>query len=148
MVKSKAKAEEKMRDRVSTAGKYLKEGLDEAPNPIDILLKDYDAKAKALLAGLAESIRTGKHKIGLEVAKKRGSWAASHDRAASHFEERTEDMVTHAMEDYDVRAGCIEKAKAAIAGMVKTTRANRIARSAKYQEEMGKCMDAAKGRKA
>ncbi|GAH97090.1 unnamed protein product, partial [marine sediment metagenome] len=48
---------------------------------------------------------------------------------------------------YDVRKGCIEKAKAAIKDMVKTTRANRIARSAKYQEEMGKCMDAAKGRK-
>lgn len=146
MVKSKEAAEKKMKDRVSTAGKYLTEALEEAPDPLDIILKDPEGHVKKMQAGLAEAARTGKIIEGVKTAQKRGSWKDSLTRAGAHYEERTEDMVEHSMEDYDIRAGCITTAKKAIESMPKASRTQRIARSAKYQEEMGKCMDRAKGR--
>ena len=94
-----------------------------------------------------ESIRRGAYKSGLERAKARDSWGKSHERAAAHYEERADDMVEHAMEGYDERANCIETAKSAISGMPKATRAQRIARSSKYQEVMGSCMDRVRGLK-
>ena len=146
MVKSKSAAEEKMKDRVSTAGKYVKEGMEEAEDPIDILLKDADKFAKRLVENLIESIRRGKYKGGLTTAKARDSWKKAIPRAAAHFEERTDDMVAHAMEDYEDRAKCIEIAKAATKDMPTKTRALRIAKGAKHQELMGACMDKVKGR--
>jgi len=148
MVKSKAAAERKMKDRVSGAGTYLKEGMEEAPNPLDVILKDPEGHLKKMEDGLREANRTGKTIAGIKTAQARDSWTKGIPRAAAHYEERAEDMTAHAMEDYDVRAGCIEKAKGTIDKMPKATRAQRIARSSKYQDEMGKCMDAAKGRKA
>lgn len=147
MVKSKTVAERRMTDRVRTAAPYLMEGFDEAEDPIDVLLKDPDEFAKRLIAGVTEAIRRGDYKIGLEKAKARNAWKGSKERAGSHYEERVEDMVKHAMEDYDERATCIESAKKGIAAMPKATRAQRIARSSKYQELMGVCMDKVKGRK-
>lgn len=147
MVKSKAAAERKMKDRVSTAGPYLKEGMEEAEDPIDVLLKDPEKYAKALIAGLTEAIRRGDYKLGLETAKGRDAWKKAIPRAGTHYEERADDMTAHAMEDYDQRASCIEEAKKGIDAMPKATRAQRIARSAKYQELMGVCMDRVKGRK-
>lgn len=147
MVKSKAAAEAKMRENVRVAGRWLADAMEEADDPIDVILKDPDAYAKKLADGVVEAIRRGDYKVGLETAKKRNAWRASKDRASTHYEERADDMVKHAMEDYDERKKCIEAAKAAIAGMPKATRAQRIARSAKYQEEMGSCMDKVKGRK-
>lgn len=147
MVKSKAAAEKKMRDRVSTAGPYLQEGMTEAEDPIDVLLKDPEGNAAKLIAGLQDAIKRGQYKIGLLTAKNRDAWKSAIPRAGAHFEERAVDMVNHAMEDYDVRAKCIEEAQKAIGTMSKATRAQRIARSAKYQELMGVCMDKAKGRK-
>jgi len=146
MVKSKEAAERKMKDRVSSAGKYLTEALGEAPDPLKVILEDPAEHLKKMEAGLKEANRTGKTIAGIKTALARDAWGKSHERAGSHYEERTDDMVEHSMEDYDVRAGCIETAKKAIKSMAKATRANRIARSAKYQEEMGKCMDRAKGR--
>jgi hypothetical protein len=147
MVKSKEAAMRKMEDRVATAGTYLKEALAEAEDPIDVALKDVNAHTSKMTAGLQEAVRVGKVEEGLKKAKARGSWEKSHDRAAAHYEERASDMVEHAMEGYDERRECIEKSKKAIEKMPKATRAQRIARSSKYQEEMGKCMDAKKGRK-
>lgn len=147
MVKSKAYAEKKMKDRVSTAGIYLREGMEEAEDPIDVLLKNPEGYAKRLIENLSEALRRGKFKGGLETAKARNAWKGAIDRAGAHFEERADDMVDHAMEDYDVRAKCIEEAQKGIFDMPTKTRANRIARSGKYQELMGACMDKAKGRK-
>ena len=147
MVKSKEAVRRKMEDRASTAGTYLKEGLGEAEDPVDVLLKDVATYEKKLQDGVAEAVRRGKFKAGLETAKARGSWKDSHDRAAAHYEEAAPRMVEHAMEGYDARASCIEKAKAAIKSMPSATRAQRIARSSKYQEEMGKCMDSVRGLK-
>ena len=146
MVKSKAYAEKKMRDRVSTAGPYLREGMEEAEDPIDVLLKDPEVFAKRLVENLTESIRRGKYKGGLETAKLRDAWKKAIPRAGSHFEERADEMVAHAMEDYDDRAKCLEHAKAATKDMPTKTRALRIAKGAKHQELMGACMDKVKGR--
>lgn len=147
MVKSKAAVERKMRDRVATAGTYLKEGMADAEDPVDVLLKDITANEKKMVDGMTEAVRRGKFKAGLETAKTRGSWGKSHDRAAAHYEERADDMVAHSMEGYDERKNCIEAGQAAIAGMPKATRGQRIARSAKYQEVMGSCMDRVRGLK-
>ena len=147
MVKSKAYAEKKMRDRVSTAGPYLKEGMEEGEDPIDVLLKDVEGYAKRLLENLSEAMRRGKFKGGLETAKARDAWKKAIPRAATHFEERADDMVEHAMEDYDDRSKCIEESQKGIKDMPSKTRTNRIAKSAKYQELMGACMDRVKGRK-
>lgn len=147
MVKDRAAVERKMRDRVGTAGTYLKEGMEGADDPVDVLLKDVAGNEKKLIDGVTEAVRRGKFKAGLEAAKRRDSWAKSHDRAAAHYEERADDMVSHAMEGYDERKTCIETAQAAIKAMPKATRAQRIARSAKYQEIMGTCMDRVRGLK-
>lgn len=147
MVKSKAAVERKMRDRVATAGTYLQEGMAEAEDPVDVLLKDVAANEKKLLDGVADAIRRGKFKSGLEAAKARNSWKNSQARAGAHYEERADDMVKHSMEGYDARAACIEKAQKAIESMPKATRAQRIARSGKYQETMGACMDSVRGLK-
>ena len=147
MVKSKEAAMRKMADRVAGAGTYLKEALGEAEDPLDVILKDPDAHVAKMEAGLREAIRTGKVIQGVKTAKARDAWGKSHDRAAAHYEERAEDMTAHAMEDYDVRKGCIEKAKRALITMPKATTDQRIERSKKYQKEMSNCMKAAKGLK-
>lgn len=147
MVKTRAEVEDKMRDRVSTAGKYLKAGMDAAEDPVDKLLKDPDKYQKKLIDGVAEAARRGNYKAGLLRAKERNSWQESKGRAASHYEERADDMVTNAMISYDARASAIERAKAATDDMPTTTRAQRIAKSAKYQTVVGEEFDKVFGRK-
>lgn len=148
MVKSKSYAEKKMKDRVSTAGGYLKEGMEEAEDPIDVLLKDPEGFAKRLVENLTEAIRRGKYAGGLKTAKDRDAWKKAIPRAGAHFEERADEMVEHAMEDYDDRAKCIESAQKGVSKLPTKTRAQRIAKSGKYQELMGECMDKVKGRTA
>jgi len=147
MVKDRKVVEEKMRERVATAGKYLKEGMEAAPDPLDILLKDPDGYAKKLLDALNEAIRKGEFKIGLEKAKKRNKWKEAIDIAARRFEEVADKMVARALEDYEARKKCIEEAKAKIANMPATTRDQRIARSAAYQKAVAECFDRLYGRK-
>ncbi len=147
MVKSKEVAERRMRERMRIASEALKEGMLEAEDPLEVLMKDPEGFAKKLSEGIAEAIRKGKWQHGVKVAKSRDSWKKSIDTAGAHYGDKVDVAVEHAMEDYDVRAKCIEEAKKAIEGMPSTTRAQRIARSAKYQEVMGECMDRAKGLK-
>lgn len=148
MVKSASAVMEKMKDRIATGGKYLKTAMTEAPDPVDVLLKDPDKYARKLADGVNEAIRTGSYAAGLQVAKGRNAWKGAVDRAGRHYEERTDDIVSRAMESYDKRKAAIEAAQAAVKDMPTTTRAQRIAKSAKYQEAVGKAMDAAFGRKA
>jgi hypothetical protein len=147
MVKSLEAAKRKMKDRVSTAASYLQEGLGEAPDPIDILLKNPDASAKKLADGVNQSIKSGKYKQGLEKAKKRGSWRDSHERAGAHYAERADDMSEHAMEDYPARAAAIKRCQDAIADMPKATFVQREARGAKYRQLYHEEMNKLYGRK-
>lgn len=147
MVKSKAEVEAKMKDRVSTAGRYLIQGMKSAPNPVDVLLKDVDAAGKKLEDGLRESIRRGSYRVGLERAKQRGSWEKSQARAGTHFEERKDDMVTNAMDSYDARASAIAAAQAKVAGMATATRDQKIAKSSAYLKAVGEEFDKVFGRK-
>ena len=148
MVKSKEEVAAKMTERVSGAGKYMRAGMKSGADPLDVLLKDPAASAAKHIAGVQEAARKGKYEAGLKKAKGRDAWKGSIDRAANHYEERTTEMVARSLEDYDVRAGCIEKAKAVIAKMPGTTRDQNIQRSAAYQKAMGECMDSVKGLKA
>lgn len=133
MVKSKARVEQKMRDRVRTAGAELKAGLQDAPNPIDIALKDVNGHVKKMQDGLAEAARTGRIAIGLQRAKKRGSWENSFDRAAQNYEASADRMVANAMEDYDARAQAMQRALEKVKGMPRITTAQRIAYSSALQ---------------
>jgi len=145
MVKSRATAEARMRRNIVGAGETLKEGFAEAADPVDVLLADPDMEKKHQ-AGVAEAHRKGKMRKGLQIAKERGSWKASSSRAGSHFEERAEDMVNHAMETYDARAKCIEDVKVALKKEPRTTRDQRIAYGAKVQKAVGECIDKIYGR--
>lgn len=146
-VKSKEEVEAKMRERVSTAGKYLTEALEKAEDPIDVLLKDPEGFAKKLADNLLEAIRTGKFTSGLKKAKERDAWRSATDRAGRHYEERTDDMVNNALASYDARKKCIEEALKAIENMPTRTREDRIKRSAEYQRRVAECFDRVFGRK-
>lgn len=147
MVKSKELVEEKMRERVRTAGKYLKAGMAEAEDPVEKLLKDPDGYAKKLVDGLLEAIKRGEFAIGLQKAKKRDKWKNAQDIASRRYEESADLMVQYALEDYEARKKCIEEAKKAIENMPATTREQRIARSAEYQRRVAECFDKLYGRK-
>ncbi|MBA7472238.1 hypothetical protein ES707_07560 [subsurface metagenome] len=147
MVKPQADVESKMRDRVSTAGPYLRSGMESADDPIDVLLTDPEGYAEALIAGLRDAVKRGSYKIGLERAKTRGSWKKAIPRAAAHFEERADDLVRNAMESYAVRKTAIEAAQLKIKNMPRATRDQRIARSTAYQKFVGEEFDKAFGRK-
>jgi hypothetical protein len=56
-------------------------------------------------------------------------------------------MVDNAMSSYNARAQAIAKAQAAVKDMPTTTRQQRIAKSAKYQEVVGAEFDKVFGRK-
>jgi len=147
VVKDRAYVEEKMKERVRTAGTWLQRGMEQAEDPVEVLLKDPEGFAKKLVDGLMDAIRRGNYKIGLEKASKRGKWRSKIPLAARHFEEVADLMVEYALEDYEARAKCIEEARKAIAGMPKATRADRIKRSAAYQEKVAECFDRLYGRK-
>ncbi len=147
MVKSRAQVEAKMKDRVGTAGTYLKQGMQSAEDPTDVLLKDPEKYGQKMLAGLQDAVKRGNYRVGLERAKQRGSWKGSQDRAASHFEERKEDMVKNAMDSYDQRATAIEAAKKRVAEMSTATRDQRIAKAAAYAKAVGEEMDKVFGRR-
>lgn len=148
MVKSKATAEKRMARNIVGAGASLKEGFEEAENPVDKLVRMGEDGVKRQVAGVQEAARKGKQLQGLKKAQARGSWIASKDRAASHFEERGADMVAHAMETYDGRAKCLEDAKKALEKEPRTTRAQREAYGVKYRTLTAECMDKLYGRTA
>jgi len=148
MVKSKARAERKMLDRVRTAGTELVAGMEEGPDPVDIALKNVAEHQKKMIDGLAEAARRGKIESGLKKAKARGSWKNAIEKAGRHYEESADQMVANTMEGYDERASAIERAKAAVANMPTTTRDQRIAKSAAYQKAVGIEFDKIYGRKA
>ena len=147
MVKSRARAEKKMLDRVRTAGSELKAGMSEAKDPLDVIQADIANKENKLIAGVQEGIKRGSYRQGIARAKERNSWKNSQDRAGRHYEERADDMVKNAMEDYDSRAGAIERAKAKVATMPTTTRQQRIAKGTAYLQAVSEEMDKVYGRK-
>jgi len=136
-----------MKERVRTAGAWLVKGMEQAEDPIEILLRDPEGFAKKLVDGLLEAIRKGNFEVGLKKAKKRDAWRKKIPLAGRHYEDVVDIMVEHALDDYDARKKCIEEAKKAIEKMPKATRKDRIARSTKYQELVGECFDKLYGRK-
>ncbi len=145
MVKPKEVVEKKMRDRIATAGAYLKDAMSVATDPLDVLMADIEAKAKALQDGLADAIRRGLWQIGIKKAKERNAWRNAIDRAGRHYEEKADEIVERAMETYEERARCIEEAKKAIEKMPSATREQRIARSQEYLRRVAECFDRIRG---
>ena len=148
MVKSKERASAKMERNVRTAGTELKAGMTDAIDPLTILSADPKKYGDKMAAGVAESVRTQKWAKGIEKAKGRNAWKTSADRAAAHYQEAAPRMVANAMEDYDSRAACIERAQAATKNMPTTTRAERMQKGFAYQEAVAKEFDKLYGRTA
>lgn len=147
MVKSSEAVREKMKDRITTGGKYLKIGMEEAEDPIKVLLEDPETFAKKLIDGVKAAMERKAYQAGLKTAQERDAWRNAIDRASAHFEERADEIVDRAMESYNARSECIEKAKKAVAGMPSATRTQRIEKSKRYQEIVGECFDKVFGRK-
>lgn len=147
MVKSAQQVRDKMEERVRTAGKFLEDGMRAGEDPVKKALRDPEGHAQKMQAGLAEAVRRGKVKEGLEKADRRNSWEKSIPKAAAHFEASAEQMVDNAMEGYDDRMKVVEAAKKAVEDMPTTTRDQRIAKSSAYQKEAGKKFDTLYGRK-
>lgn len=147
MAKSAEQTREKMRDRVRGAGKYLEEGMKAGEDPVEKALKDIKKHEQKMIDGLQEAQRTGAIEEGLRKAQKRGSWEKAIPKAARHFEDSADQMVENAMEDYDERMAVVAKAKKLVEDMPTVTRSQRIAKSAKYQDEAGKLFDKLYNRK-
>lgn len=147
MPKSAEDVRRKMEERVRGSGKYLKQGMEAGEDPVEKALKDVKGHQKKMQDGLNEAIRRGKVEEGLKKASARGSWPKSIDKAARHFEDAAEDMVNHAMEDYDERMRVVDVAKKSVDDMPTVTRDQRIAKSSAYQKASGEGFDKMYGRK-
>ena len=141
MVKSKDLIMEKMKERVQTSGKYMKKGLEEAPNPLELALKKLDLMKQRLL----QAFDNGAVKAGMEKALKEGKWEARIDIAAKRWEESADYMVEEYSKAIDDVLKCVEEAKKAVEGMPATTIEQRAEKSKQYQIAMHKCMAKLKG---
>lgn len=147
MPKDARRVEEKMRERMSTAGKYHREGLEAAPDPIDILLSNPDKFVDIMVKRITDALKGGSWVAGLKKAAELDKWKKKIDIAARRYEEATDTAVENYMADYNERMKCIEEALAAIEKMPKATRADRIRRSAEFQIKVAECFDRLYGRK-
>lgn len=146
-MKGKDRVKRKMLERVKIAGPELIAGMDEAEDPLDVILKDPEGKTKALVAGVQEAAKRDSYIVGVKKAKARDSWNKSKPRAGAHYEERADDMVENSMADYDERMASIEAAIKEVEDMPTTTRDQRIAKSQAYLKAVGKKFDLQYGRK-
>lgn len=134
MAKSWARTKAKMERSLSGAGEEVRAGILEAQDPLDIALSNIEVHEKKMAAGMAEAIRTGKVRKGLEKAKARNAYKASADRAAAHFSERTDDMVKHYGQGYEQRRQIIAQIQDEMRDMPKATYEDRKKRSDYYSK--------------
>ena len=147
MAKTAEQVRAKMEERAATAGKYLRDGMANAPDPIDVLLKNPEQSQQKMLRGVQEAARKGSYIAGLRRAKERNAWGDSLERAGAHYEEAAPRMVDNAMKTYETRMAAIERAKAKVANMPRGTTAERIAYAAAYQKAASEEFASAFGRK-
>ena len=146
MVRSASDAAERRKRKIAVSGEDYKAGVENPREDWATRIKETEAKRDAgLRAAIADGrITKGALDCGTEkqiaktLSKGVPNWLqeATSDEANAAYESGMNDVID-----------CVKVAKAAIAKMPESTRAERIARSSKYQQVMGDCIDKKKGRK-
>ena len=146
MVRTAADAMARRARKIAVSGEDYKEGVENPREDWLDRVKETEAKRDA---GLRKAIDEGRITKGAEecgtdrqiaktLSKGVGNWSteAASDEANSAYQSKMSGVID-----------CVEVAKKEAAKMPETTRAQRIAKSARYQTVMGECMDKQKGRR-
>jgi len=141
MVLDKDTILEKLKERIQTSGKYHRRGLEKAPNPIEIALKNLDLMKQRLLKAFEE----GRVEAGFKRALQEGKWEKRIDIASKRWEESADYIVEEYAKVVDDVIKCAEEALKACENMPRVTRQQRIQYGACVQEAIGKCWDKIKG---
>ena len=147
MVRDASAATKRRAAKIAVSGEDYREGVENPREDWATRVKETEAKRDAgLKRAMAEgTITAGAIECGTDkqirktVEKGVPNWGsqAANEEANAEYERAMAPVID-----------CVKVAKAAIAKMPETTRAERIAKSARYQTEMGNCMDKKKGRKS
>ena len=146
MVRDATAAAERRARKIGVSGEDYREGVENPREDWAERVKATEAKRDAELRKAIDEgrITKGALECGTEkqIAKtlSKGVPAWQSEAASAEANEAYEKGMAPVID-------CVKVAKAEVAKMPETTRANRIARSARYQAVMGECMDKKKGRK-
>lgn len=146
MVRDASAASERRARKIRVSGEDYKEGVT---NPREDWLARVQATEAKRDAELRKAIDEGRITKGAEDCGTERQIAKTLSKGVAAW--GTEAASPEANEAYEKGMApvidCVKLAKADIAKMAETTRAQRIAKSARYQTVMGECMDRKKGRK-
>lgn len=146
MVRSAGAAADRRARKISVSGEDYKDGVENPREDWLTRVKETEDKRDAELRKAIDDgrITAGAIECGTDrqiaktLTKGVPAWAteAASPEANAAYEEKMTGVID-----------CVEVAKKEIAKMPETTRAQRIARSSKYQAVMGECMDRKSGKK-
>ena len=145
MVRSASEASARRARKIAVSGEDYKDGVENPREDWLTRVKETEAKRDAELRKAIDEGRITKgavecgtdRQIAKTLSKGVPAWqgeAASPEENAA-YEEKMSPVID-----------CVKVAKAEIAKMPETTRAQRIAKSSRYQTVMGECMDKKKGK--
>jgi hypothetical protein len=147
MVRDAGAAADRRARKIAVSGEDYKEGVENPREDWLTRVKATEAKRDAELRKAMEEGRITKgaeecgtqRQIDKTVSKGVPAWQAeaASDEANAAYQKGMEPVID-----------CVKVAKAEVAKLPETTRAQRIARSARYQVVMGECMDKKKGRRS
>ena len=146
MVRTVEEAADRRARKIGVSGEDYRIGVENPREDWLTRIKETEAKRDAeLLKAIQEGrITKGAEECGTDkqIAKtvSKGVPAWQSEAASPEANEAYKNKMAPVID-------CVKVAKAAVSKMPETTRQQRIARSGKYQEEMGLCMDRKKGRK-
>jgi hypothetical protein len=145
MVRDAAAARERRARKIAVSGEDYREGVE---NPREDWLERVKATEAKRDAELKKAIDEGRITKGAVDCGTDRQIAKTLSKGVPAW--GTEAASAEANEAYEKGMGpvidCVKAAKAEVAKMPETTRAQRVARSGRYQTVMGECMDKKKGR--
>ena len=147
MVRDAASAAEKRQRKIGVSTEDYREGVENPREDWVERVKQTSEKRDAALRKAMDEDRINKGVVECGTDKQ---IRKTLEKGAPNW--ATQSVTPEANEAYargmEPVIDCVSQAKKAIAEMPQTTRDQRIARSAKYQQVMGACMDKKKGVKA
>lgn len=146
MVRTAEEARDRRARKIAVSGEDYRIGVENPREDWLTRVKETGAKRDAELRKAIDEGRITKgaeecgtdRQIAKTVSKGVPAWQG--EAASPEANQRYQDKMSPVID-------CVKVAKAEVAKMPETSRAQRIARSSKYQELMGACMDRKKGRK-
>lgn len=145
MVRDASAARERRARKIAVSGEDYREGVENPREDWLTRVKETEAKRDAELKKAIDEGRITKgaidcgtdRQIAKTLSKGVPAWGteAASDEANEAYEKGMAPVID-----------CVKIAKAEVSKMPETTRAQRIARSGRYQAVMGECMDKKKGR--